>query len=158
MEYSEFKKELTRVLGFLNGEIDYYKNSLVFYSTLISFCQASNGEEILEYITEYFNDLIEDASIESTIVGLINANTEQIERELTAFYFEDTDDYNLYVSLLKRIGNSAFKRISDAYPEINRLFNVVKHAPLYKNNYRGVKRKKHISGDQYKEYLDVLKK
>ena len=158
MEYSEFKSEIERVLGFLTGEIDYYKNSLVFYSALISFWKASNGEEILEYITEYFNDLIEDATIESTIISIIFSNTEQIESELTAFYFEDTDDYNLYVSLIKNIGNSAYKRICDAYPEINRLFNVVRHAPLYKNNYKGVKRKKYISEDQYTEYLEVLKK
>lgn len=158
MEYSEFISELNRISSLLARELRYYKESLVFYSAILSYGDEEAAQNILDYITELFKDIIDDNEVETMIIKLIGEDTYDSVIDMTEFFFEDTDRYDLYVQLVMKISNSVIKRVNDTVPEIQRLFAVVTHVSLYKNNYKGVKRKKYISESEYNMYLQTLKK
>ncbi|MCH5167126.1 MAG: hypothetical protein J1F35_04450 [Erysipelotrichales bacterium] len=157
MEINDFKNEILRVFWLLDKEISFYKHSFVYCLSMLDF-QELCDDEMVEYITEYFNDLIDDAELEQSIIGLMNKISKEKVDSMTSFFFEDTDEYKLFVNLLKKINNSSVKRFNDVYPEIIKMFDVVTKPSLYKNNYKGLKRKKYISEDEYNAYLQALKK
>ena len=157
MEYNEFENELNRVIKVLDEEIIYYKSILVYLSMFICYSNISNSEDILAYITDYFQDLISDSSVEAKILASINELVIEKIESLTAFYFEGTPEFDLCVSILKKITNSSSKRLSDSYPEVARLLSISQSSVLFQSNYKTVKRKKYIGTEEYNSYLEVLK-
>lgn len=157
MEINEFESEILRVFWLINREISFYRYGVVYCLAKLEFQELSD-DEIVEYITEYFDDLINDAELEQSIIGLMNKISKEKVDSMTSFFFEDTDEYKLFVNLLKKINNSSVKRFNDVYPEIIKMFDVVTKPSLYKNNYKWLKRKKYISEDEYSAYLQALEK
>lgn len=157
MRYCEYDELLNRLIDNLRNEMDYYKSFCIYLVTMVSFKEFKDEEEVIELISSYFDDLITDSCIESEIVNNIAKCTKEKVTLMGDEFFEGTDEYELFVLMLKRINNSSKRRAMDAYPIICRFYNLVSYNVSIAKEYKTIIRKKYLSENEYKSYTEALK-
>lgn len=156
MDYEEYQNLMQNVFEYLEKENEYYKCMFVYFSFML----MQIGEDVSDVaalVGDYFNDVIEDSETEKAIIDVIRTNTESIINECTLVFFEGSPKFNLYEKMLKRINNSAKRRMMDAYPVISQFNSLISHRVVEEANYHTVKRRKYMSNKEYQDYLNVLK-
>lgn len=156
MDYIEFQEENRRLGNILDYEIMIYKYCLMYLFYRLNIKDVDNP--LVNYLVDFFNDLIDDATKEEEIIKLISKLIKAKALELTPFFIEDTEEYNLYIKFMRRINNSSVRRLNYSLPELTRLINLCKAHILTEKNCKTVKRVKYITNAEYSSYLSVLKK
>lgn len=156
MEYNDYIELLNHTYSNLKNEADYYKCVFVYLIFMLAIANE-NAEDILEIISEYINDLIEDSSKEEKLVFLIKKRSEEIVHMYGPIFFEGNPEYQLYENMLKRISNSSKKRAMDAYSVIFTYQRLITNRILLEQKYNMPKRKKYLTEREYNSYFQVLK-
>ena len=101
MDYIEFQEENRRLGNILDYEIMIYKYCLMYLFYRLNIKDVDNP--LVNYLIDFFNDLIDDATKEEEIIKLISKLIKARALELTPFFIEDTEEYNLYIKLTKEL-------------------------------------------------------
>lgn len=157
MDYNEYFELLDKLLCDLEKEAEYYKQMYVYFMMLLVVNNITNSSEISEEIGTYVGDLISDNEKEKKIVNLIAKITNKCVLEVSAFFFEGTDEYNLFEIILKRINNSCKKRAMDAYPVLANYTSQLNLNVVNSKQYKALERHKYMSEKEYTDYFEVLK-
>lgn len=157
MDYEEYQNLMQNVFKYLEKENEYYKCICVYFSFMLLQIDE-DVSDVASLVGNYFNDVIEDSETEKAIIGAIRINTETIIKECTSVFFEGSPKFILYERMLKRINNSAKRRMMDTYPVISLFNSLISHKVVNEANYHTVKRRKYMSSKEYQDYLNALKK
>lgn len=156
MTYIEMCFKIKELLYNINNVLGSYNWLLVYYNGCLSRDNLRGDvESIKDEINDYLMEVIEESQMELTILNKMDDYITRIVLDYTEVFFEDSDEFHLFESIIKRVNNSFMLRLKSNIYVFDTYNHLIYTNGFNKNNYKILKREKYISEEEYQSYLGL---
>lgn len=156
MTYIEMCYKINELLFNIDANLKVYEYLTVYYNaSLLCGNLRGNIEDISTEINDYLAELMNDANRELDILRKMDNYITRIVTDYTNIFFEDSEEFHLFESIIKRINNSSLMRLKSTTYVFKQYNNLIALNAFNNKNYKILKREKYISDEEYQSYLEL---